>query len=305
MADAAVRCSVVVPTYNRADLLALTLESLLVQDLGVDGFEVLVVDDGSSDNTREVAKSFSDRLQLRYLFQEDRGYRVAKARNTGIRAAVSPVCVLIDSGILLGSGCLSAHCERHEESPEPLAVCGYVYGFNEDNEDAEVIRHAVDPRAVDATLARLKREGMHLDLREEFYGKYSDEFNDLPAPWLVYWTCNVSATRELLMAAGLFDENFTTWGGEDVELAYRMHRHGCRFVLERAAHSIHYPHEKSYERNMRDAKTSYRYFADKYGTPITALVPDNHFWVINDIIRRENLPRCEDYLKQHDGAAAR
>lgn len=85
------------------------------------------------------------------------------------------------------------------------------------------------------------------------------------------------APRELFLAAGLFDENFTTWGGENMELPYRMHRHGCRFVLARATNSSHYLHDKSYKCNMRDAQTSYRYFADKYGTPITALVPGNHF----------------------------
>lgn len=294
------RCTVIIPTYNRADLLLLTLQSLLKQDMHVHDFEVIVVDDGSSDNTRDVVEKLNSELQLRYFYQPDEGYRVAKARNIGIRAAASPVCILIDSGILLSSRCLRAHCELHENAMEPLAVCGYVYGFNEDNEDAEVIRHEIDPHCVDETLGRLQRAGKHLDLREEFYAKYGDDFNYLPAPWLAYWTCNVSATTQLFKAVGLFDENFRTWGAEDVELAYRMHRHGCRFALSRQATSIHYPHEKSYERNMRDARTSYNYFAQKYGTPITALVVHNHFWVINDIILRDHLPLCEDYLRERE-----
>lgn len=291
------RCSVVVPTYNRAHLLKLTLQSLETQDVGTESFEVIVVDDGSSDHTAELVEEFRSRLRLRYFFQEDLGYRVAKARNKGISEAVSPICILIDAGVLLLSGALRVHCELHENTPEPLAVCGYVYGFNEDNEDAETITKEIDLHDVDGTIGRFQRTGVHLDLREEFYLKYGDHFDYLPAPWLVYWCCNVSAKTSSFKEAGLFDEGFHTWGGEDVEMAYRLHRIGCRFVLARAAASVHHPHEKSYARNMKDARTSYVYFAAKYGTPITALVVDNHFWVINDIIRDQSLPSCAEYLR--------
>ncbi len=298
------RCSVVVPTYNRAGLLSFTLLSLASQDLDSSEFEVLVVDDGSSDNTKEVVESFADRLNIRYFFTPDEGYCVARARNIGIHAALGETCVLVDSGILLASYCLRAHCEAHESSDKSLAVCGYVRGFNENNEDAEYIRQHIDPKQIDDTLAKLEAESRFPDLREEFYAKYGDDFYDLPAPWLVFWTCNVSAKTQVFRNAGLFDEQFTTWGGEDVELAYRMYRQGCRFVVVRSAASIHHPHEKSYERNMRDARSSYLYFAAKHKTPITALVVDNHFWTINDIIRKENLPRCEDFLRALNSQAS-
>jgi hypothetical protein len=47
---------------------------------------------------------------------------------------------------------------------------------------------------------------------------------------------------------------------------------------------------------MDSVAGNYRYFAAKYGTPITQLLIDNHFCLINDIIREENLPDCADYL---------
>jgi len=291
------RCSVVIPTYNRAELLAWTLDALVRQDLPKEDFEVLVVDDGSSDDTRERVAGFESRLDIRYFHQPDEGYRVATARNVGIRAARGEVCVLVDSGVLLASGALRAHCEAHEQAAGPLAVCGYVYAFNENNEDAVAIRAAIDPSEVDETLSRFAEAGLYADLREEFYAKYGDDFNHLPAPWLVWWTCNVSAKRSVLEAVGWFDENFRTWGGEDVELAYRLHRYGCSFALVRAAASIHYPHDKSYERNMSDARTSYRYFAAKYGTPITALVVSTHFFVLNDVIAAERIPGCDAFLR--------
>jgi len=291
------RCSVIIPTYNRSPLLHATLHSLTLQALASQEFEVIVVDDGSADNSREVAVSFADRLNLSYYFQEDLGYRVARARNIGLKNASAPVSVFIDSGVLLHSQCLKAHCEAHEKSNIPLAICGYVFGFNEDNENAGEIQAKVDLFDPDSTISRFQHSAAHLDLREEFYAKYTDEFWSLPAPWVIFWTCNASAPTEVIRKVGMFDEAFVTWGADDVELAYRLHRAGCRLIVCREAMSVHYPHDKSYERNMRSVAGNYRYFADKYKTPFTSLVVGNHFFVINDIIRERCLPSCEEYLR--------
>src|SRR5689334_10163268 len=105
-------CSVVVPTYNRMELLGHTLDALTKQDLGTDRFEVLIGDDGSDDATAEVVAGFADRMNVRHFFQPDEGYRAAAARNLGIDQARGDVCVFLDSGVLPHSGCLSAHV-RH------------------------------------------------------------------------------------------------------------------------------------------------------------------------------------------------
>lgn len=290
------QCTVIVPTYNRSGLLRLTLDSLARQTLGLGRFEVIVADDGSSDDTAEVVEGYADRLDVSYYFQPDEGYRAAAARNIGIRHARASVCVFVDSGVILHSGALDAYVRAHKNADQPVAVCGYVYCFNEGNEDAEEILAALDYDDPDATMADLREQGKWLDIREEFYAKYGDDFADLPAPWLVYWTCNVSAETASLEAAGLFDEAFDRWGGEDLDLSYRLHRRGVRFELCRAASAIHVPHSKDYSENMEAAAVNYRYFAGKYGTPITHLLIDSHYCAINDIIRDRHLPDCGDYL---------
>ncbi|MFC6083114.1 glycosyltransferase [Sphaerisporangium aureirubrum] len=298
------RCSVVVPTYNRSRLLRLTLNSLARQTLPPGSFEVLVVDDGSSDDTADVAREYAGRLDLRYFHQEDLGYRVAKARNTGIAHARAEVCVFVDSGVLLGEDTLRAYLAEHEHRAGPVAVVGYVFCFNEDNEDGALMERAIDVRDPDATIRELRGLGKWVDIREEFYARYGDDIGSLPAPWLIYWTCNVSAPTALLRQIGGFDEAFTSWGGEDVELGYRLFRAGARFVLGRDAVAVHHPHEKSYEDNVAGAAANYRYMAAKYDTPIMRLVTGNHFFAINDVIRENGLPSCADYLAARAAAPA-
>jgi glycosyltransferase involved in cell wall biosynthesis len=285
-------CSVIIPTYNRMELLRRTFECLIRQDLGTDRFEVLVVDDGSSDDTAALVDRYRSRLNVRYFFQADEGFRVAAARNIGIANAAANVSVFIDCGVLPQSGFLSAHVKSHEAA-RPVAVIGYVYCFFDyDNDDAERMITSLDFDDPDGTIASLRIQGRWLDRREPFYARYHDAIGDLPAPWLMYWTCNVSADTEQLRAIGGFDEAFRTWGGEDTDLAYRLHAHGARFVLNREAGAIHYPHEKDHARNQQHGQQSMAYIIEKHRSPIVRLLiadPPIEWFDINEVARERGL----------------
>lgn len=294
------KCSVVIPTYNRVTLLQHTLESLARQSLPAGEFEVIVCDDGSTDSTADMVKSFGERLNLRYFFQEDEGWRTAKARNVGLANAKADVCVFIDSGVLLHSGCLTAHVASHAEASGPVAVCGYVYGFNGDNQDAQAITDVIDFGDPDGTIERMVAK-QWADVREEFYAKYTDDFYDLPAPWIVFWTCNISVGTKMARAVGGFDEEFKCWGGEDLDFGYRLFNAGARLTLNRQASSVHCPHPKSFAANNHAARDNYRYMMAKYQSPIIELlnhwpetVPEDMTGVItplsmNDVIRERGL----------------
>ena len=310
------KCSVIVPTYNRALLLSHTLDSLTRQSLPAEEFEVLVVDDGSSDETSVVVEGYSTRLNLRYFFREDEGWRIARARNVGIANAAADVCVLLDSGLLAHSGCLAAHVASHEESPVPVAVCGYVYGFNVGNEDGDAIAKAIDYGDPDGSIERMTSNPDWLDIREGFYDIYTEEFHDLPAPWIIFWTCDVSVPTALARSVGAFDEAFRTWGGEDLDFGYRLFNAGAKFILNRQASAIHVPHPKNFADNNKSAMVNYRYMAEKYGTPIIRLLtefpegdPEDFTgyvtpWNLNQVIRERGLPSCAEYLARH-GTASR
>ena len=88
---APMRVSAIIPCYNYGKYLARAIDSILAQTYAVS--EILVVDDGSSDNTREVATSFGDRV--RYIYQQNAGR--AAARNHGIREATGDWVALLDA----------------------------------------------------------------------------------------------------------------------------------------------------------------------------------------------------------------
>lgn len=91
------KVSVIIPTRNRADLLEATLQSLLTQTFPASSFEVIVVDNGSTDNTKEVADKFSQLLQMKYLFEASPGLH--RGRHAGWKAAQSDYLVFADDDI--------------------------------------------------------------------------------------------------------------------------------------------------------------------------------------------------------------
>ena len=109
--------SVLIPTYNRADLLPETLDSILSQSRPP--AEVIVVDDGSKDNTREVAERFG--THIRYHYQSNGG--VCRARNTAASLASGDFFAFCDSDDLWRSDKLAQQMELHDRHP------GLTYSF--------------------------------------------------------------------------------------------------------------------------------------------------------------------------------
>lgn len=112
------KISVVIPTYNRAEMLRRTLNSVLAQTRPAD--EVIVVDDGSTDNTREVVESFGP--GVKYVYQENA--HLSAARNTGQKHATGDALLFLDSDDLLEPEALALLEQRLEEEPDAaLAYC--------------------------------------------------------------------------------------------------------------------------------------------------------------------------------------
>jgi GT2 family glycosyltransferase len=179
-------------------------------------------------------------------------------------------------------------------SPEPVVVIGYVWGFADGFAGgAQAPASSIACDDVDGTIRRLARDGRYQDKREKlYYQRYGDRLEKLAAPWVVFWTGNASANTALVREVGMFDEAFQSWGGEDTDLGYRLHRAGATYLLCREAASLHYPHT---QQEAHTVKANNRYFARKYDTPITRLRAQQDIFLIEQMIHDLNLPSCAEY----------
>ncbi len=119
--------SVVIPTYNRKDILQRTLEGLAAQSAWADIDEILVIDDGSTDGTNRLVADYTrcSRVPVRSFRQSNLGQ--AAARNVGIREAQSSILLFLDDDIVPSPALVTEHLAWHDRHPEPhMGVLGFV-----------------------------------------------------------------------------------------------------------------------------------------------------------------------------------
>ncbi len=127
------KVSVIIPTFNRAKLLIEAIESVLAQKYR--NYEIIVVDDGSTDETREVLIPYLAEQRIRYIFQKNK--KQASARNTGIRNSKGEYIAFLDSDDLWLSDKLELQVHALEENPEAgMVYCNqYLIELEADKEE--------------------------------------------------------------------------------------------------------------------------------------------------------------------------
>ena len=192
--------SVVIPTYNRLPILQKCLLALEAQDPAAEitGYEVVLVDDGSTDATVSWLRQHSLQLpHLRLIEQEHGG--PAQGRNRGVEAARGDVVVFIDSDLVVTPSFLRSHAAALEREWQRRGNhrC-FTYGA--------VINTA------------------------NFHDPCSEPHKLQDHSFAYFATGNVAIDRQLLEQAGLFDTRFRLYGWEDLELGERLRRLGVGLV---------------------------------------------------------------------------
>ena len=219
--------SVVIPTYNRKQVLAKTLEALDGQTLDSGLFEVIVVDDGSSDGTGELVESFQGGFELRYERCQNGG--LAAARNRGLALATHDVVVFLDDDVVPERDFLRQHWIEH---------------CRDDN--IAVLRSLpFHPDVARSSFLWYLEHVTFFDLFKD-EEKYAEGRPPMPPV-----NGNSSVRRRHLERLGGYDATFRAYGGEDLDLGYRLQEDGVRFVYNARAVGYHY-HIKGFEAFCRD-----------------------------------------------------
>jgi len=203
--------SVVVPTLNRCDTLAHVLPTLAEQTLPADAFEILLCDAGSTDGTFDLLARLG-LPNLRLLACD--GLARGPSRNVGIQCARGELVLFNDADILADRELIERHVQAHARH-RGSAVVGCEVRVDSLDE-----YHAVraDPR---------RRRTLHPAWKRRL-------------SWLFFVTGNASVAREALIRVGMFDDRFTAYGHEDLELGYRLRQSGLQIRYEPAAVNYHW-----------------------------------------------------------------
>ncbi len=261
--------SVVIPTFNRSNILQNTLASLLNQTLAPKLFEVIVVDDGSTDDSFDKVRKLKPNFRLRYILQDDLGYGPGRARNIGTLFAEGEIVLFLDADVISDPHNLEEHLKTHAFYKRQYGHDAFVIGKRLDMHINSKIQKLLTPENIINDFGIIRRIPARPDMREDFYKWCNDEPGNFSTPWHMVYTNNVSVRRRHLINAGLIDESFVFWGIEDQELGYRLQ--WLRFVLNSKAIGYHQHHDLSYSDTQglsKALKYNSRIFYKKYLDPL-------------------------------------
>ena len=209
------RLTALLTTYNRAKYLSDVLSSIQSQTCSRDDYELIVVDDGSTDDTASIVQKFREALPVLYIRQDNAG--LAAARNHGISVARAPLILMMDDDDIVHPSNFEEHIRSHEAYPAKEIA---VLGLTKLRDDI-----AADPLMNFATETCAYLFSFR-DAREK-------EFLDFH--W--FWGGRTSFKRDFVLENGGFNPVFR-FGCEDIELAYRLSKKGLKVVYNPRAESV-------------------------------------------------------------------
>ncbi len=226
--------SIIIPTFNRSDVVERTLTAFLDQGLAEADLELIVVDDGSTDDTSSilarVLAAYPNRLRV--ITQTNRG--PAAARNEGIRRARGSFILFAGDDIVPSPNLVQAHINAHARySGSPVAILGHVTWSRE---------FEITP-----FMEWLESDGM------QFGFSFIRDRENVPPE--MFYTSNISLRRDFLMDGELFDERFTAACWEDIDLGLRLRKRGLRIIYAPDAIGYHI-HKTDFGRFVRRTRTA-------------------------------------------------
>ena len=209
-------------TYNRAALLERVLDACFEQS--ADSYEIVLVNDGSTDRTAEVIAGAAARATCPFTVVDQPNSGLAKGRNAGIARARGERIIFIDDDVLPLPNFVREHLRSHAAHPLAVVRGGAI---NVENFD---------------------------DLPPPVWGigNYSGNF---------FWTTNVSIPLATIRAIGGFNEDFAEYGWEDIDVGLRLRFAGVKAVFNKHALVYHYkprPRSGSVEKMIRQAQAQAR-----------------------------------------------
>jgi hypothetical protein len=207
-----IEISALLTTRNRAHLLPRVLDALRHQTLEPSRFEVIAVDDGSTDDTSTLLHRYAKSMPLRIFRQRHSG--LAEAKNLGVFAARSPLVMFLDDDDVAAPDLVAVHRAKHTAHPDnAIAVLGHT------RLAPDVVRFPVMRHVTEVGCQLFSYGGMQ------------------PGQILGYaefWGGRSSCKRELLLRNGVFNPAFR-FGCEDIECGWRLTPYGFRVIYEPAA----------------------------------------------------------------------
>ena len=205
------RVSLIITTYNRPDALLLVLRSIEGQITLP--YEVIIADDGSTNETKEVVTSFQEKSDIRVIhsWQEDSGFRAAKSRNKAIAKATGKYIILIDGDMILHPEFINDHINQAQPS---FFVQGSRVLLTEDKTNQTLDQQKINFSLLSNGLQN-RKNAFHSNILSTLFSNKRNYLRGIR-------TCNMAFYKQDCININGFNNDFEGWGREDTEFITRL-----------------------------------------------------------------------------------
>ena len=223
--------SIVIPVYNRIDMLRRTIAMLTHQSYPLHLLEIIIADDGSDDNPEQLIEEFKEFFDVNYVRQKDEGYRLSHVRNLGVRSARYENIIILDCDMAPTPNLVRIFAKWLALDKKVILIGHRRYVDANNIDPQEVMKSPAVMLELPpvATKNAVMKQSPSKDWRESIYLE-TNNLKDSPHPFRASSCGNVAFHRRVFQHAGEFDESFTAWGAEDNEFGYRVFNQGYYFV---------------------------------------------------------------------------
>jgi len=255
--------SIIIPTYNRVNNLRRVFASLDKQDFK--DFEVIVSDDGSTDNTISALVEFADKIKLQYYWQPNKGFRAPIVRNMGAKLAHGDYFLFLDSDVMLSPAALSHYNNFSQANPDAIIAGRYDWldpmDFAVNDVYAnwlQLTENNLRPMSFGTGLKGVIGD----DPRSKGVSMFDDQLHDNYC--LALFSGNFLIPRHVFNATGGFDEAMVGHGGEDCEFAMRLQQAGYKAIFTELTRGYHIYHDRNQEKNAAEVQVNIEYMKNKH-----------------------------------------
>ena len=253
------KCSIIIPYFQRKKTLFDTLKSLEEQENMKGQYEVILINDGSNDLDNQEIESLNLKIAIKYAKYERNEFSgISFARNRGIEQSSGDLLIFIDSDEIVNQDFVYQH-----------------YIFYQETQSNEILQMGIRKEIGNMNEANGARAGALIkypDVREQVFDFYSQNMSLIKGAWHLAFGCNISVSRKVVEKYGGFDENFKGWGLEDSEFAYRLQKNGVRILYNPSIELLHQSHGEFGSEKYKKWEENLAYFIKKHNNELPVML---------------------------------
>ncbi len=282
--------SVIIPCFNIREELALNLASFAIQDYPPSRFELIVINDGSTDGTEEFLKNSGLELNIKGINLKRKEDRTI-ARNSGLEQAEGEIIIFCDGDTICYPRFLESHAELHNRYTNAvvsgMSAAHSIFTMARPDYDRntninfrrflnryDALRQRLPKKlkgkkplfsvseVLDKSIYKYVFSDIYSKNLQKVIRKYGLGLERCPVPWIFFITRNCSV-RKAALGRMKFDQELSRWGMDDWQLGYRLYRKGLKFMCNKPT-NIHQVHPRNLKERRQNRTTNYAIFSRQY-----------------------------------------